>query len=798
MKLLTVRVLVFFVFALLLLNTVGAQSLNIKIKDSEKKGLIGATIQLTHIADSTTKYSITDVNGIAFFDKVSNGVYRVKISFIGYEELQKTISLKTERKTIEFQLIESTTGLEEFTVTARRPLITQEDDKMIIDPEPLAETSTNTLEVLESTPGLFVDQDGGIYLSSTSPAKVYINGREQKMSNQDISTILRSLPPGSVHRIEVMRTPSTKYDAASSGGIINIVLKKGVKLGRFGSFNMGINQGRYGNRHGGFSYNTSTDNSTIYLNANYNNTDMLEELNANRILSNDTALAQRANTRNKSHQVYVGYGINFDISEKSTLNYDGRINASKRVSDASNNNLIEGMASQKIFESNNTTNTHLDFLNIQQDFGFVRKLDTAGSEWDTKLSYSYNVNDAAQNYSLNYIFPFNTIINGKGNNAQNRHFGIFQTDVTYYLPLHLKLETGLKTSYQYYTSNAGYYVMQNNNWAYDSIRTNAFNYTERINAAYAQLSRKLFFDLQLKTGVRLEHTYMKGNQTIPVDTSFIVNRADWFPYVYLSRKIFGIMGIELHGYMIYRRTINRPNYQNLNPYIKYIDQFLYETGNPELKPQFTDNIEINVSYDDMPLFAIGRNYTTDIFSSVVYHDASNQAVAVQTFDNLGKNKETYFRGIVGIPPGKRYFFALGAQYNLNEYDGFYQNNPLTYTRGGWRFFTFHSLRLFSETRLTMSGFLMQNGQYNFYELNTFGQLNFGLRQTFFDKKLTISLNGRDVLRTMITEFTLKQGNINTFGSRYTDNQRFGFFLRYNFGLSKKDDKKNFMDYEKEE
>ncbi|MBK6949284.1 MAG: TonB-dependent receptor plug domain-containing protein [Haliscomenobacter sp.] len=95
----------------------------------------------------------------------------------------------------------------------------------------MANTSTNTLEILEKTPGLFVDQDGNIYLTSATPAVVYINGREQRMGAQDIAGILRSLPPDNIQRIEVLRTPSTKYDAASSGGIVNVVLKKASNSG---------------------------------------------------------------------------------------------------------------------------------------------------------------------------------------------------------------------------------------------------------------------------------------------------------------------------------------------------------------------------------------------------------------------------------------------------------------------------------------------------------------------------------------------------------------------------------------
>jgi iron complex outermembrane recepter protein len=180
---------------------------------------------------------------------------------------------------------------------------------------------------------------------------------------------------------------------------------------------------------------------------------------------------------------------------------------------------------------------------------------------------------------------------------------------------------------------------------------------------------------------------------------------------------------------------------------------------------------------------------------VMYNDENQEGVLVRTYDNLGKSSETYFRGIIGIPPGGKYFFAFGAQYNLNEYDGFYENEPLSFVRGSWRYFTFHSLTLFKETKLTASGFMMKNGQWNFYELKTFGQLNFGLSQTLLNKKMTITLSARDVLRSMITKFEFNQGSIYSYGDRYTDNRRFGFNIRYNFGIKKKEERKGLPGFE---
>lgn len=783
-----------FVLFILFLSAgqIKGQSVNIIIKDKEKTPLVGATVQLTRVADSTRVFQIANQQGTARFEQLSQGLYTVNISYVGYVPLEKAISIRNGSQQFEYQMEEDAIALGEVTITARRPLIRQEEDKMIIDPEPLASISTNTLEILESTPGLFVDQDGGIFLSSATPATILINGREQKMSSQDIATILRSLPPGSVQQIEVMRTPSARYAASSSGGIINIVLKKGVKIGRFGSVTAGMNQGFYGNQFAGFSLNNGGERSSGYLNLNLSRNNMLEELNSSRLLRPDTTLSQAARTHRGSEQAYVGYGINFDPSEKLNLSYDGRLNGSLPHSTIDNNNLISVFEGETLTETSSQISNESWFLNVQQDFGVRLRLDSLGSEWDTRLGYNFNRNDLAQSYSSGFGMPILATSYGEGENDQRRHLIQFQSDLILQLPMKFKMEAGVNSSWQQYESSSDFQVTLGGNQVPDPLRTNAFSYQERINAAYLQASRPLWEKITLKAGLRLEHTFMEGLQTIPADTSFVIDRADWFPYVYLSRPLFAIAGFELQSFIIYRRTITRPGYQSLNPYINYVDQFLYETGNPALKPQFADNFEANISFNDMPIFAVGRNYTRDIFSSVIYPHEVQENVAVRTFDNLGSNRETYFRAMAGIPPGGVYFFAVGTQYNLNEYDGVYEGEPLVYSRGSWRFFTFHMLRLGKNTRFTMSGFMMTKGQYSFLELDTFGQLNLGLNQTFLDRRLTVSLSARDVLRTMVNRFEQTQGSLGTSGNRYADNQRFGVNIRYNFGIPKKQERQQNM------
>jgi hypothetical protein len=250
-----------------------------------------------------------------------------------------------------------------------------------------------------------------------------------------------------------------------------------------------------------------------------------------------------------------------------------------------------------------------------------------------------------------------------------------------------------------------------------------------------------------------------------------------------------IAGFDLKAYLVYRRTINRPAYENLNPSPRYIDPYLFEAGNPSLRPQFTQNYEANISVDERPIIAFGINETKDIFNQVVYQADSNRSQAYRTFVNLGKNKERYFRALGAIPPGKKYFFVFGVQYNYNSYEGFYENKPLTFQRGSWRLFTYHNLRLAANTQVSLNGFLFLNGQLQFYELSNFGQLNMHISQQFLQKKLTVSLNAQDIFYTNQNEFVLLQGNVNASGIRRADTRRFGLNLRYNFGIRKKEEQK---------
>ena len=779
-------------FCLFLAAYSSAQDVPVKMIVVGTKGepIGAATVIVIPASDSNARQTkMADTAGVAVFQLQQNGLYKVQVSSVNYEPVEKNITVKGDAPSFRFVVQPLSKSMSSVVVTARRPLIRQEDDKTIVDPEPLANISTNAYEIMEKTPGLFVDQDGNIYISSTTPAKVFINGREQRMSAADIATILKSLPPNAISSIEILRMPSAKYDASGSGGIVNVVLRKGVRIGLTGSVHTGINQGRYGNQFFGINLNNSSGKLTSYINTNASRRNSFEELVTDRRFSQDSVLRQDALTKYPAYSYYVGYGLNYAINDKWEWSYDGRLSYNINKSNSVNESVKQQISTENLGAQNFARiNNNGKNFSVNQGLNLKYKIDSAGSTWTTDLSYTYSPNNTDQLFTTDFIIPNNFTYHGDARIENTFRFGSAATDLSKKLKGQITVEAGLKATAVWFDNKNNYFNQVNSTRVKDNIRTGAYNYNEKINAGYAQIS-KTFGSIVLKVGSRVENTNMSGHQLVPKDTSFSINRTDLFPYVYLSKNLMKIAGYDLRGYLIYRRTISRPAYEYLNPSPRYIDPYLFESGNPSLRPQFTQTYEANISVDERPVFAVGINETKDIFNQVVYQDPNNRSQAIRTYDNLGKNKETYFRALGALPPGGKYFFVAGAQYNHNFYQGSYESKPLSFKRGSWRFFTYHNFKATPTTNVFLNGFLILKGQIQFYEISTFGQLNTGISQQLFNKKLTMNLFLQDIFYTNKNEFVLTQGTVNATGVRRSDTRRFGLSLRYNFGFRKKEEQK---------
>jgi iron complex outermembrane receptor protein len=764
---------------------------NITVLDANKQPVAFAKVSLTKADDTGKRLSgLADESGIIKLPAENGQRYILNIAAAGYRSLTDSIVTSDTTTGLAFMLTASTERLNEVVVKAVRPLMRQEDDKTIIDPQSLVESSSSGFEVIEKTPGLFIDQDGNIYISSTTPAMVYINGRQMKLGASDIASLLKSLPPNAIEKIEILRTPSAKYEASSSGGVVNVVLKKGVKIGLTGQVYAGMQQGRYGNQYIGGNLSNQSGATTTYLNGGLNNRNYYEELTSNRYLSSDTVLMQFSKTNRNQQSGYVGYGISHEINEKWQVGWDGYFTLGNNKNYNSINNYFSNFADTLNYSYTNTSNPGNTFLS-NQDASVKYKIDTAGSEWTTTLSHVYTSGNTDQDYET--VSPGIYSLKGDGSFKSRQSSFTFQSDVNYKFPRKLSMEAGVNLAVISFTNQSAYFTGFNGNREQDNNRTNSYTFGQNVNAGYAQLSKTFFKDAILKAGLRVENTNMQGEQTIPDDTSFRVNRTDLFPYVYLSKDLFSMIGVKLRGFLVYRRSVARPSYDQLNPFPRFVDQFLTEAGNPNLKPQFTNTYEANVCVDEYPVFAVGINDKTDMITSVYYQDGAANREGLRTFDNIGKNREFYLKGVAGIPPGGKYFFIIGAQYNHNTYEGLYDGTPIKFSGDNWMLFTHHNLKIGDRTQMTLNGFWRMKGPMQFMQLGDIGRLNLSINRQFLDKKLTLTANIEDIFFTNNSTFALEQGNVNVSGRRITDSRRVGLNLRYNFGIRKKDEHRNMFE-----
>lgn len=767
-----------------------AQDIGVRVtvKNEKNEPVQNATAQILRYPDSSLMI-VKTVKNSAYFSLTVGRTYFLRITSVSINEIFRTITIEPKDTILNIIAQARSKNLDGVVVTSKKPLLKQEDDKTIVDAEVLANSSSNALEVLEKTPGAIVDNDGNVYLNSATPALVYINGREVKLSASDVASLLKSLPANSISKIEILRSPSAKYDASGSGGIVNVVLKKGVKIGLNGSVEATHFQGKYPTHAGGFNINNRTDKVNSYLTGNITRRTNFEMLESDRPLST-IIFKQKSYTKYPNLNTYIGGGVDYTVNKKLTLSYDGRATVNRNRSRARNDINIDTIPS--LLE----TGTNISLINndgpsfyLSNSISSEYKLDSAGSQWTTSLDYNYYNYKNTQDYSNIFVLPAYPTVNGDGKTKNQKNILAFKSDFLFKLKHAYTIETGVKLNFSNSTNNANYFVSHGTVRYVDNFQTNAFHYKENIFAAYFQAA-KTFSGFTIKPGIRLESTDIAGHQLVPLDTTFSIKRTDLFPYVYLRHVIARMFGFKLTGNAIYRRSITRPYYEALNPYPKYVDQYTYDIGNPRLKPQFTTNYELNITADDFPIFSLGLNDIQDIFSGLTYQ---KDRILYRTYDNLGKNKEVYMRLVGGIPPGKKYFFYAGTQMNAVNYNGYYGNAPFKYKNTSWTFFMYHNYKPTPDLNIGVNAWMRTKGVQNFFELKSFGALNITANQSILKKKMNVIVSANDILRSQKNEFNINVPGFIGHGLRSGDTRRIGITLKYNFGLRPKEEKKQGFD-----
>lgn len=763
--------------------------------DGNTKTIESATITLLRVKDSAViKMSVADKTGKYQFDGVPAGNYFVSITAVGHnkgysESFQvtdegNTVSLKT------IELVPQAKSIGEVTVTAKKPLIEQKLDRTIINVEAsITNVGNSALEVLEKSPGITVDKDGNISLKGKQGVVVMIDGRPSYLSGADLAGMLRSMSASQLEQIEIMTNPPAKYDAAGNSGIINIKTKKNKQFGYSGSLTSGFTQGHYSrfNESGNFNYRNGKFN--FFTSANYNRNHRDEKLLITRNFRESgtkellSIFDQVSNMENESQFFSGKAGIDYNASKKTTfgLVVSGYGNPSKWSSNTNTNIYSPG----GILTSKAKSFSHNDrhWNNFSANLNWRTQLDSAGQEITSDVDYVQYRASTVQPLISSYYDP-----NGNLTRTPDTLMGNLPQDITIYSgkidyskPLKKgKFEAGIKSSYVETDNDANYDTLRSGKYFHDYNRSNHFVYQENVNAAYLNYSRPLGKKWSGQFGLRLENTIAKGNQ-LTTGVQFKRNYTQLFPTAYLQYS-----ADKNNQFVInYGRRINRPNYGDLNPFINFLDRYTFQQGNPDLKPQFSHNIELTHTYKGMLNTTLNYSRTTDIIQQVLQQNEL-------TNETFMKKANIASRDQVGISVSaqkeiKKWWSAsIYANAAYNHFKGIVNNELISLGTSGLTFQTQHQFKWGKGWGAEVSAFYRTKALEGVLYIKAIGQVNAGFSKQVLKNKGTLRLNIRDIFQGNVFNGYSKYGNVDAQFKNINDSRAasLSFSWRFNKGKLK--------------
>ncbi len=720
------------------------------ILDENKKPIDYATVVLYKAADSSiVKTSFTDQNGVFGFNVSTKGTYFYKASNMGYNTIKsKTITVTDENQKADFgsaQLVSSSQNLKEVSIAVTKPLIERKMDRVVMNVSTSAiMTGSNALEVLQKAPGVSVDQNDNISMQGKQGVLIQLDGKQTYMSSADVANLLRNMQSSEIETIELITNPSSKYDAAGNSGIINIRTKKNKAGGTNGSINATAGYGKNFRGNTGINLNHRTKKLNLFGNYNYGNTTRENIITIDRISNGtpDTYFMQSGSSLRKQQNNNFKAGIDYFINKNNTIGVlvNGYFN---NGTEASKNNTLIGPSFQQVDSTlaSNSLQTN-KYNNISYNLNYKSVLDTAGSEISADFDYSkYNGNDGSE-YENDYMFangtrirPVNYTRNGTPSKIDIK---AFKVDYKVSLSKTIKLEAGLKSSWVKTDNDLQAEELVNNIWQNDVRRSNQFIYDENVNAAYTNINKQ-FKNTSIQLGLRVEQTNSKGNL---VTTNTVVERDyfDFFPTLFVQQTLSKNHQLGFS----YSRRIDRPSYDALNPFIYYLDQYTYNKGNPFLKPQYTNNVELSYTFMQKYMLSVGYSRTNDVITEVLLPDSAQKAL-FQTNENLAKN--TSYNANLNIPVQVAKWWSMNN--NLNVFYLSFEAPDLAGValKTGKTSFQFKSQQSFTIANgLTgeLNGSYESPLDYGTLRIKARYSIDAGLSKSLFDKKATLKLALSDI------------------------------------------------------
>lgn len=774
------------------------------IKDEAQKPLAGITVSLYKASDtSLVKAAISDVAGTYVFENVKDGSYLVGISAAGYQtSFSGLIQVKEggDAAVAPFNLQPATKNLKELTITGRKPMFEQKPDKLVVnvDASP-TNAGANALEVLEKSPGVTVDKDGNISLKGKGGVQVFIDGKPAYLSGADLANYLRNMQGSQLDQIEIMTNPPAKYDAAGNSGIINIRTKKTKQMGYNGSITTGYTQGRYQRYTNSFNFNYRKNKVNLFANGNFNARNSFQELNIQRSFSNQTTkqivslFEQETKMIQQNRSLNGKAGLDFFATKKTTLGItvNGFYNPGSFLSTSDINIYSpDHTLLRKTFGKADNSSTWKHF---GSNLNFRHVFDTTGREITADIDHlRYNVDNTQslfnryENNAGGFLMLPDSLY---GNLPQQIRIYTAKVDYVHPLKNGLKFEAGLKTGFVETDNNARYDSLINNSMKLDSARRNHFIYDEYINAAYVNFSKQLNKKLSAQVGLRLENTTANGHSTgytlntardkfVDFDTTFHLSYTQLFPTAYIQYAINEKHSLGLN----YGRRIRRPDYESLNPFVEFIDRYTYEQGNPNLRPQFSHNIELSHTYKGFLTTTLNYTNTNNIIQEVLEQNEDKNESYIKRA-NIAKQQQ-YGIAVSAFKQIKKWSGNIYVNVFNNQFEGLVNNDFVKLSSTTMVMSASTSYKFGKDWTTEISGFYRSEGYEGVFNIKPLGELNFGVSKPVLKNKGTLRLSVRDILWTQAAKGEIRYGLVNASFQQRRDSRTVGMTFTYRFSKGK--------------
>ena len=744
--------------ALFFSGILSAQQIKGVVKDDLGKGLSKTTISLLKAQDSSVvKLSVTDNDGGYSFS-TQPGRYLVSVSHVGFLPVYSApVDFNTTDVTIRpITLVKSTGNLAGVTVVAKKPMVEVKADKMVLNVEgTINSVGQDALELLRKSPGVQVDKDDNISLSGKNGVQVYIDGRPTPIAGADLAAYLKTLQSSQIEAIEIITNPSARYEAAGNAGIINIRLKKNKSFGTNGSVNAGYAIGTYPKYNGGLSLNHRNAKVNLFGNYNYNRNRNINHTYFYRMVQ-DTLFDQATIMKSENESHGFKAGMDYFINRSSTIGVMVNGNFSDQTFDSDGTTLISYQPTNtpvKRLEADNTSAGKRSNFNANINYRYT---DTSGRELNMDADYGiYRIDNDQFQPNIYYlpgtVVPIFTRINNMVPLSDIDIYS-FKTDYDQNF-LKGRLGVGGKISYVETDNDFSQFDVNNSGKKYDSARSNDFRYKENINALYVNYNRA-FKGFTIQAGVRMENTNLEGrtsgfrwdDQTDEFglyDTTFKRNYTNLFPSAGIT---FNKNPMNQWSVTVTRR-IDRPAYQNLNPFEFKLDEYTYQKGNTDLRPQYTTSIGITNSYKFKLTTTLNYSHVNDVFSQII--DTADVSKSFITQKNLAEQDIVSLN--ISYPIMYKKFTAF---LNLNSYYTHYEadfgvGRKVNLDAFAYNFYGQTSYKVTKTLTAELSGWYASPSIWQgTFKSRGMGGIDGGFQQVVFKGKGNVKLSVSDIFKTM--------------------------------------------------